>query len=138
MENNMLNNNNLKFLIVDNFSNMREILRDLLKEIGFVHIDEAEDGTVALRKLQDGNFDFIVSNWHMPNMDGLTMLQNIRATETLKKIPVLMVTAEAKKKNILAAVQAGANGYLVRPFSAAMLREKLNRIFKNIENSSST
>ena len=133
----MVSNNNLKFLIVDNFSNMREIIRNLLKEIGFVNIDEAEDGAAALRKLQDGDFDFIVSNWYMPNMDGLTMLQNIRATETLKKIPILMVTAEAKKKQILAAAQAGANGYLVRPFSAEILREKLNRIFKNIENSSS-
>jgi two-component system, chemotaxis family, chemotaxis protein CheY len=132
----MFNNNNLKFLVVDNFSNMRETIRNLLKEIGFLNVDEAEDGTVALRKLQEDKFDFIVSNWHMPNMDGLTMLQNIRATEALKEIPILMVTAEAKKKNILAAAQAGANGYLVGPFSAATLREKLNRIFKNIENSS--
>jgi len=132
-----MTNNNLKFLVVDNFPNMREIITNLLKEIGFLNIDEAEDGMIALRKLQEDNFDFIVSNWHMPNMDGLTMLQNIRATETLREIPILMVTAEAKKKNILAAAQAGANGYLVRPFSAVTLNEKLHRIFKNIENSAS-
>jgi len=134
MEINMTNNN-LRFLVVDNFPGMREIITNLLKEIGFLNIDEAEDGMMALRKLQEDNFDFIVSNWHMPNMDGLTMLQNIRATETLREIPILMVTAEAKKKNILAAAQAGANGYLVRPFSAVTLNEKLHRIFKNIENS---
>ena len=121
--------NNLKFLIVGNFSNMREIITNLLKEIGFLNIDEAEDGMTALRKLQEDNFDFIVSNWHMPNMDGLTMLQNIRATEALKEIPVLMVTADAKKKN---ASQAGANGYLVRPFSAAILQGKLSLILKNL------
>lgn len=130
-----MTNNNLRFLVVDNFPGMREIITNSLKEIGFLNIDEAEDGMMALRKLQEDNFDFIVSNWHMPNMDGLTMLQNIRATETLREIPILMVTAEAKKKNILAAAQAGANGYLVRPFSAVTLNEKLHRIFKNIENS---
>lgn len=132
-----MTNNNLRFLVVDNFPGMREIITNLLKEIGFLNIDEAEDGMMALRKLQEDNFDFIVSNWHMPNMDGLTMLQNIRATETLREIPILMVTAETKKKNILAAAQAGANGYLVRPFSAVTLNEKLHRIFKNIENSAS-
>ena len=130
-------NNNLKFLVVDNFSNMRETIRSVLKEIGFLNVDEAENGTAALRKLQEDKFDFIVSNWNMSNMDGLTMLQNIRATESLKEIPILMVTAEAKTKNILAAAQAGANGYLVSPFSAATLSEKLNRIYKNIENRSS-
>ncbi|MCH9637855.1 MAG: response regulator [Betaproteobacteria bacterium] len=131
-------NNNLKFLVVDDFSNVRETIRNLLHEIGFLHIDEAENGTAALRKLQEDKFDFVVSNWQMPNMDGLTMLQNIRAIEALKEIPILMVTAEVKKKNILAAAQAGANGYLLRPFSAATLSEKLNRIFKNLENQSST
>ncbi|MBL8500569.1 MAG: response regulator, partial [Nitrosomonas sp.] len=102
-------------------------------ELGFVNVDEAEDGAVALRKLQDGNFDFIVSDWNMPNMDGLTMLQNVRANEALKNIPVLMVTAEAKKENIVAAAQAGASGYIVKPFTAAVLEEKLNKIFQNME-----
>ncbi len=130
-----MTNNNLKFLVVDNFSNMREIITNLLKEIGFLNVDEAEDGMIALRKLQENRFDFIVSNWNMSNMDGLAMLQAIRATKTLKQIPVLMVTSEVKKKNILAAAQAGANGYIVRPFSAVTLNEKLHRIFKNMENS---
>ena len=129
---------NLKFLVVDDFSTLRRIVRNLLKALGFVNVDEAEDGAVALRKLQDGNFDFIVSDWNMPNMDGLTMLQNVRANEALKKIPVLMVTAEAKKENIVAAAQAGASGYIVKPFTAATLDEKLNKIFQNMENKAST
>ena len=94
---------NLKFLVVDDFSTMRRIVRNLLKELGFINVDEAEDGAVALRKLQDGNYDFVVSDWNMPNMDGLTMLQSVRADQKLSKIPVLMVTAEAKKENIIAA-----------------------------------
>ncbi len=128
---------NLKFLVVDDFSTMRRIIRNLLKELGFVNIDEAEDGAAALRKLQEGNFDFIVSDWNMPNMDGLTMLQNVRANEALKKIPVLMVTAEAKKENIVAAAQAGASGYIIKPFTAATLEEKLNKIFQNMESKAS-
>ncbi|SEM93254.1 chemotaxis response regulator CheY [Nitrosomonas marina] len=125
---------NLKFLVVDDFSTMRRIVRNLLKELGFINVDEAEDGAVALRKLQDGNYDFVVSDWNMPNMDGLTMLQTVRADERLSKIPVLMVTAEAKKENIIAAAQAGASGYIVKPFTAAVLDEKLNKIFQNMEN----
>lgn len=124
---------NLKFLVVDDFSTMRRIVRNLLKELGFINVDEAEDGAVALRKLQDGNYDFVVSDWNMPNMDGLTMLQTVRADERLSKIPVLMVTAEAKKENIIAAAQAGASGYIVKPFTAAVLDEKLNKIFQNME-----
>ncbi len=124
---------NLKFLVVDDFSTMRRIVRNLLKELGFINVDEAEDGAVALRKLQDGNYDFVVSDWNMPNMDGLTMLQSVRADEKLNKIPVLMVTAEAKKENIIAAAQAGASGYIVKPFTAAVLDEKLNKIFQNME-----
>ena len=124
---------NLKFLVVDDFSTMRRIVRNLLKELGFINVDEAEDGAAALRKLQDGNYDFVVSDWNMPNMDGLTMLQTVRADERLRKIPVLMVTAEAKKENIIAAAQAGASGYIVKPFTAAVLDEKLNKIFQNME-----
>jgi len=126
---------NIKFLIVDDFSTMRRIVRNLLKELGFANVEEAEDGAVALRKLENGNFDFVVSDWNMPNMDGLTMLQNLRANDALKKIPVLMVTAEAKKENIVAAAQAGASGYIVKPFTAATLNEKLNKILQNMENS---
>ncbi len=128
---------NLRFLVVDDFSTMRRIVRNLLIELGFVNIDEAEDGEIALRKLQEGNFDFVVSDWNMPNMDGLTMLQNVRASDTLKTIPVLMVTAEAKKENIVAAAQAGASGYIVKPFTAATLDEKLQKIFQNLANKAS-
>lgn len=129
---------NLKFLVVDDFSTMRRIVRNLLKELGFSNVDEAEDGMVALQKLRGGSFDFVVSDWNMPNMDGLTLLQNIRSDETLKKIPVLMVTAEAKKENIVAAAQAGASGYVVKPFTAATLDEKLNKIFQNMASKAST
>ncbi len=128
---------NLRFLVVDDFSTMRRIVRNLLVELGFVNIDEAEDGAIALRKLQEGDFDFVVSDWNMPNMDGLTMLQNVRASDTLKTIPVLMVTAEAKKENIVAAAQAGASGYIVKPFTAATLDEKLQKIFQNMANKAS-
>jgi two-component system, chemotaxis family, chemotaxis protein CheY len=123
---------NLRFLVVDDFSTMRRIVRNLLKELGFSNVEEAEDGVIALKKLREGNFDFVVSDWNMPNMDGLTMLQNIRSNEALKAIPVLMVTAEAKKENIIAAAQAGASGYIVKPFTAATLDEKLNKILQNI------
>lgn len=125
----------LKFLIVDDFSTMRRIIRNLLKELGYSNVDEAEDGLMALAKLRNDSFDFVVSDWNMPNMDGLTMLQNIRADPALAKLPVLMVTAEAKKENIIAAAQAGANGYVVKPFTAATLDEKLNKIFEKLEKS---
>src|SRR4030066_1233939 len=128
---------NTKFLVVDDFSTMRRIVRNLLKELGVSNVEEAEDGVDGLAKLRAGSFDFVVSDWNMPNMDGLTMLQNIRADAALKKIPVLMVTAEAKKENIVAAAQAGANGYIVKPFTAATLDEKLNKIFQNMESKAS-
>ena len=122
----------VKFLIVDDFSTMRRIIRNLLKELGYTNVDEAEDGVMALAKLRSDSFDFVVSDWNMPNMDGLTMLQQIRADPALAKLPVLMVTAEAKKENIIAAAQAGASGYVVKPFTAATLDEKLNKIFEKI------
>lgn len=120
---------NMKFLIVDDFSTMRRIIRNLLKELQFTNCDEAEDGVAGLNKLRGGNFDFVVSDWNMPNMTGIEMLQAIRADPALKHLPVLMVTAEAKKENIIAAAQAGASGYVVKPFTAAVLEEKLNKIF---------
>ncbi|MFP5394205.1 MAG: chemotaxis response regulator CheY [Gammaproteobacteria bacterium] len=123
----------LRFLVVDDFSTMRRIVRNLLKELGYANVDEAEDGVMALAKLRSEPFDFVVSDWNMPNMDGLTMLQNIRADPALAKLPVLMVTAEAKKENIIAAAQAGANGYVVKPFTAATLDEKLNKIFEKLD-----
>ncbi len=123
----------MKFLVVDDFSTMRRIVRNLLKELGFTNVDEAEDGAIALQKLQAGGFDFVVTDWNMPNMDGLTLLQNIRKTPQLKSLPVLMITAEAKKENIIAAAQAGANGYIVKPFTAATLSEKLEKIFEKLK-----
>ncbi|QOL15145.1 chemotaxis response regulator CheY [Dickeya dianthicola] len=122
----------LRFLVVDDFSTMRRIVRNLLKELGFNNVDEAEDGADALNKLRSGGFDFVISDWNMPNMDGLELLQAIRADGSLSKLPVLMVTAEAKKENIIAAAQAGASGYVVKPFTAATLEEKLSKIFEKL------
>jgi len=122
----------LKILVVDDFPTMRRIVRNLLKELGFENVDEAEDGQMALDKLRNGGFQFVVSDWNMPNLDGLSMLQQIRADPNLAKLPVLMVTAEAKKENIVAAAQAGANGYVVKPFTAATLEEKLTKIFEKL------
>ncbi|MDT3669309.1 MAG: chemotaxis response regulator CheY [Aromatoleum sp.] len=122
----------MKFLVVDDFSTMRRIVRNLLKELGFTNVDEAEDGAVALQKLNSAQFDFVVTDWNMPNMDGLTLLQTIRQTPHLRHLPVLMVTAEAKKENIIAAAQAGASGYIVKPFTAATMSEKLEKIFEKI------
>lgn len=122
----------MKFLVVDDFSTMRRIVRNLLKELGFTNVDEAEDGAVALQKLNSASFDFVVTDWNMPNMDGLTLLQSIRADPALKHLPVLMITAEAKRENIILAAQAGASGYIVKPFTAATLGEKLEKIFEKL------
>ena len=122
----------MRFLVVDDFSTMRRIVRNLLKELGYTNVDEAEDGAIALQKLQGGGFEFVVTDWNMPNMDGLTLLQNIRANPSLKHLPVLMITVEAKKENIIAAAQAGASGYIVKPFTAATLSEKLEKIFEKM------
>ena len=122
----------IKILVVDDFPTMRRIIRNLLKELGFVNVEEAEDGAAGLEKAKDGSFQFVISDWNMPNMDGLTMLQAIRADANIGKMPVLMVTAEAKKENIIAAAQAGANGYVVKPFTAATLDEKITKIFEKL------
>lgn len=121
-----------KFLVVDDFSTMRRIVRNLLKELGFVNVQEAEDGVQALAKLRAEPFDFVVSDWNMPNMTGIDLLRAIRADAKLKTLPVLMVTAEAKRENIIEAAQAGASGYVVKPFTAATLDEKLKKIFQNM------
>lgn len=123
---------NMKFLVVDDFSTMRRIIRNLLKELGFVNVEEAEDGVSALNKLASGRFEFVVTDWNMPNMSGLDLLKNIRKDPALTHLPVLMVTAEAKRENIIAAAQAGANGYIVKPFTASTLEEKLNKIFEKL------
>ena len=122
----------MRFLIVDDFATMRRIVRNLLKDLGFTNVDEAEDGVVALNKLKAEKFDFVVSDWNMPNMTGIELLKSIRANDALKSLPVLMVTAEAKKENIIEAAQSGASGYIVKPFTAATLDEKLNKIFKTM------
>jgi two-component system chemotaxis response regulator CheY len=121
-----------KILVVDDFPTMRRIVRNLLKELQFENVDEAEDGVTGLEKLRGGNFGFVISDWNMPNMDGLTMLQAIRADAELSGLPVLMVTAEAKRENIIAAAQAGASGYVVKPFTAATLEEKIVKIFEKM------
>ncbi|HAI04342.1 MULTISPECIES: chemotaxis response regulator CheY [Pantoea] len=123
---------NMRFLVVDDFNTMRRIVRNLLKELGFNNVEEAEDGVDALSKLKAGGFDFVISDWNMPNMDGLQLLQTIRADAAMSSLPVLMVTAEAKKENIIAAAQAGASGYVVKPFTAATLEEKLGKIFEKL------
>ncbi|HVJ60323.1 MAG TPA: chemotaxis response regulator CheY [Burkholderiaceae bacterium] len=120
-----------RFLIVDDFSTMRRIVRNLLKEIGFGNAEEAEDGAVAFNMLKASKFDFVVSDIHMPNMDGFELLKSIRADDSLKTVPVLMVTAEAKKEDIVLAAQTGANGYIVKPFTKAALEEKVQKILQN-------
>ena len=119
---------NIRFLVVDDFSTMRRIVRNLLKEIGHTNVDEAEDGQVALNKLKANTFDFVVSDLNMPNMNGFELLRQIRADAGLKSLPVLLVTAEAKKEDIVTAAQAGAAGYIVKPFTKATLEEKLAKI----------
>jgi two-component system chemotaxis response regulator CheY len=124
---------NMKFLVVDDFSTMRRIVRNLLKELGFTNVTEAEDGVDALGKLHGGDFEFVVTDWNMPNMTGIDLLRAIRADASLKHLPVLMVTAEAKRENIIEAAQAGASGYIVKPFTAGTLDEKLKKIFQTMQ-----
>ncbi|MGX7005300.1 chemotaxis response regulator CheY [Caballeronia sp. KNU42] len=123
---------NMKILVVDDFPTMRRIVRNLLKELGFSNVDEAEDGAAGLARLRGGGFEFVISDWNMPNLDGLEMLKQIRADAALSHLPVLMVTAESKKENIIAAAQAGASGYVVKPFTAATLDEKLQKILEKM------
>ncbi|ADL55786.1 chemotaxis response regulator CheY [Gallionella capsiferriformans] len=121
-----------KFLVVDDFSTMRRIIKNLLKELGFANVQEAEDGVDALKKLRADTYDFVVSDWNMPNMTGIELLREIRADTKLRHLPVLMVTAEAKRENIIEAAQAGASGYVVKPFTASTLDEKLKKIFQSL------
>ncbi len=126
---------NLRFLVVDDFSTMRRIVRNLLKELGFTNVEEAEDGVEALQKLRADSFDFVISDWNMPNMTGIELLRQVRADASLRTLPLLMITAEAKKENIIEAAQAGASGYIVKPFTAATLDEKLSKIFLSMQKS---
>jgi len=123
----------MKILIVDDFSTMRRIIKNLLRDLGFNNTQEADDGTTALPKLQSGDFDFLVTDWNMPGMQGIDLLKAVRADPKLASLPVLMVTAEAKKEQIIEAAQAGVNGYVVKPFTAATLKEKIDKIFERIE-----
>ena len=122
----------LKFLVVDDFSTMRRIVRGLLKEIGCHNVEEAEDGAVALQMLKANRYDFVVSDINMPNMNGFDLLKAIKADENLKRIPVLMVTAEARKEDIVLAAQSGAAGYVVKPFTKATLEEKVTKIMQKL------
>jgi two-component system chemotaxis response regulator CheY len=127
-----MNPTDMKFLIVDDFSTMRRIVRGLLKEIGYQNAEEAEDGAVALRMLTHGNFDFVVSDINMPVMTGFELLAAIKADDKLKSLPVLMVTAEARKEDIVRAAKDGAAGYIVKPFTKATLEEKLQKIMARL------
>jgi two-component system chemotaxis response regulator CheY len=128
----MSNATDLKFLIVDDFSTMRRIVRGLLKEMGCNNADEAEDGAIALNMLKSQKFDFVVSDINMPNMNGFDLLKAIKAEDSLKHIPVLMVTAEARKEDIVLAAQSGAAGYIVKPFTKATLEEKVQKILQKL------
>lgn len=126
--------NEMKFLVVDDFETMRRVVRNLLKELGYTNVHEAKDGAEALEKLRSGgDFEFVISDWNMPTMDGMSMLKTIRADTALAKLPVLMVTAEATKDNIITAAQAGASGYVVKPFTAATLQEKLGKAIEKMK-----
>lgn len=121
---------NMKILVVDDMSTMRRIVKNILKQLGFNNLEEAENGQEALTKLKADTYGFVVTDWNMPVMMGIDMLRAIRADEKLKKIPVLMVTAEAQKENLMEAVQAGVSNYVVKPFTAETMQEKINKIFK--------
>jgi two-component system chemotaxis response regulator CheY len=125
----------MKILVVDDFSTMRRIVKNLLTELGFSNITEADDGTTALPILERGGIDFLVTDWNMPGMPGIELLKAVRASPKLASLPVLMVTAEAKREQIMEAAQAGVNGYVVKPFTADTLKEKVDRIFERMENS---
>lgn len=123
----------MKILIVDDFSTMRRIIKNLLRDLGFNNTQEADDGNSALPMLQSGNFDFLVTDWNMPGMTGIDLLKAVRADAKLAGLPVLMVTAEAKKDQIIEAAQAGVNGYIVKPFTAVTLKEKIDKIFERLQ-----
>jgi two-component system, chemotaxis family, chemotaxis protein CheY len=121
----------IKFLVVDDFSTMRRIIKNLLHDLGYVHVAEADDGSTALPMLQSGGFDFLITDWNMPGMAGLDLIKAVRADAKLAKLPVLVLTAEAKRDQIIEAAQAGVNGYVVKPFTAETLKEKLDKILRS-------
>ena len=125
-------NKDMKILIVDDFSTMRRIIKNLLRELGFSNTQEANDGTTALPMLQGGNFEFLVTDWNMPGMQGIDLVKAVRADPKLASLPVLMVTAESKREQVIEAAQAGVNGYIVKPFTAQTLQEKIDKIFERV------
>ena len=126
-------NKDMKILIVDDFSTMRRIIKNLLRDLGFTNTVEADDGNTALPILNAGGIDFLVTDWNMPGMQGIDLLKHVRADDKLSTMPVLMVTAEQKREQIIEAAQAGVNGYIVKPFTAATLKEKIDKIFERID-----
>ncbi len=124
---------NMKILIVDDFSTMRRIIKNLLRDLGFTNTDEADDGNTALPMLQSGKYEFLVTDWNMPGMTGIELLKAVRNDSSLVNLPVLMVTAESKREQIIEAAQAGVNGYVVKPFTAATLQEKIDKIFERVD-----
>lgn len=128
-----MSTDDMRILVVDDFSTMRRIVRNLLKEIGYANVEEAEDGAAAIQKLKSSKFDFVVSDINMPNMNGFELLRQVRADPELKEIPVLLVTAEAKKEDIINAAQCGASGYIVKPFTKATLEEKFTKIIEKMK-----
>jgi len=125
-------NKNMRFLIVDDFSTMRRIVKNLLTDLGFTNTAEAEDGHSALSALRASTFDFVITDWNMPGMTGIELLKQIRSDDRLKTLPVLMVTAEAKREQIIEAAQNGVNGYIIKPFTAQTLQEKLDKVFERL------
>lgn len=123
----------MKILVVDDFSTMRRIIKNLLRDLGFNNTSEADDGQTALPMLQSGNFDFLITDWNMPGMTGIDLLRTVRADPKLVSLPVLMVTAEQKREQIVEAAQAGVNGYVVKPFTAGVLKEKIDKIFERVD-----
>ncbi|MBI5639178.1 MAG: chemotaxis response regulator CheY [Nitrospirae bacterium] len=122
----------MKILCVDDFSTMRRIVKNILKQLGYENLEEAEDGAQAFAKLKSGGFGFVVSDWNMPNMDGLDLLKKVRSDPELKDLPILMVTAEAEKEKVIEAIKAGVNNYVVKPFTAEVLKEKMDKIFERL------
>jgi two-component system, chemotaxis family, chemotaxis protein CheY len=123
----------MKILVVDDFSTMRRIVRNLLKQLGFQYIEEAEDGQHAFSKLKLEKFQFVVSDWNMPNMTGIELLKSVRSDPELKDLPFLMVTAEAEKEKVVEAIKAGVNNYVIKPFTAEILKEKMDKIFEKLQ-----
>ena len=122
----------IKILCVDDFSTMRRIVKNILKQLGYENLEEAEDGAQAYSKLKGGGFGFVVTDWNMPNLDGLGLLKKVRSDPELKDLPILMVTAEAEKEKVIEAIKAGVNNYVVKPFTAEVLKEKIDRIFEKL------